>query len=339
MSRGSRPGERRGGRKRLVPNKRTVLTERILVVAAANPTASAGELFSLLADDKALPADIRLAIARKPVAKTLGGCENLLGVARELTAPPKVRRKAASEMAVIFLPKYPGRKRTARRTKFPADEYGFVIDPKIARELRDAKFRLVKPPPGKKADSYGFARKATKLQERIIAIRNTLQCPCPSKYGIEDLRSDGARLRELKKRRATEPLLGLAEDEEEARIEARIDSYRYGPQVGAKARLIPLQRKQDAIDLGLAEPFTPKEQANFRLLSLLYGPLKLPEHLQGDERFPKDHPFYVERLAEDGNLYAPPRIIEEFVATPPYWQRVGGKVIWLDSNFQPVEFP
>jgi hypothetical protein len=167
-------------------------------VAAANPTASAGELFSLLADDKALPADIRLAIARKPVAKTLGGCENLIGVARELTAPRKVRRKAASEIAVIFLPKYPGRKRTARRTKFPADEYGFVIDPKIARELRDAKFRLEKPPPRKKADSYGFARKATKLQERIIAIQNTLQCPCPSKYGIEDLRSDDKRLRILK---------------------------------------------------------------------------------------------------------------------------------------------
>jgi hypothetical protein len=122
----------------------------------------------------------------------------------------------------------------------------------------------------------------------------------------------------LKQRRATKPILGLADDEEEARIEARIDSYRYGPQVGAKARLIRLQHKQDAIDLGWAEPFTPKEQTNFRLLSLLYGPLKPLQHLQGDERFPKDHPFYVGQLAEDGNLYAPPTIVEEFVALPPY---------------------
>jgi hypothetical protein len=61
--------------------------------------------------------------------------------------------------------------------------------------------------------------------------------------------------------------------------------------------------------------------------------------MQRDERFPEDHPFYVERLAEDGNLYAPPRIIEEFVALPPYWQSDRGKVIWLDRNFQPVEFP
>ncbi len=40
MPRGSKPGERRGGRQRATPNKRTVLTDRILAVVSANPTAS-----------------------------------------------------------------------------------------------------------------------------------------------------------------------------------------------------------------------------------------------------------------------------------------------------------
>jgi len=65
MPRGSKPGERRGGRQRATPNKRTVLTERILVVASCNSTATRHEFLLILAKDQALPTDIRLAIARK----------------------------------------------------------------------------------------------------------------------------------------------------------------------------------------------------------------------------------------------------------------------------------
>jgi hypothetical protein len=65
MPRGSKPGERRGGRKRATPNKRTVLIERILALASANPTAVAHELLLSLVDDPALPADTRLAVGRK----------------------------------------------------------------------------------------------------------------------------------------------------------------------------------------------------------------------------------------------------------------------------------
>src|SRR5271170_5996638 len=65
MPRGSKPGERRGGRQCATPNKRTVLAERILVVASCNPTATRHELLLILAKDQALRADIRMAIARK----------------------------------------------------------------------------------------------------------------------------------------------------------------------------------------------------------------------------------------------------------------------------------
>src|SRR5436309_11931250 len=65
MPRGSKPGERRGGRQRAIPNRRTVLTNRILAAAAGNPASTANELVLSLAQDQGLPADIRLAIARK----------------------------------------------------------------------------------------------------------------------------------------------------------------------------------------------------------------------------------------------------------------------------------
>jgi hypothetical protein len=64
MSRGSKPGERRGGRQRATPNKRTVLTDRIVAVASANALTSCDELVALLVKDQKLPASSRVAIAR-----------------------------------------------------------------------------------------------------------------------------------------------------------------------------------------------------------------------------------------------------------------------------------
>ena len=65
MPRGSKPGEHRGGRQRATRNKRTVLTDEILAVASAHPTASCDELVAILVKDQALPASSRVAVARK----------------------------------------------------------------------------------------------------------------------------------------------------------------------------------------------------------------------------------------------------------------------------------
>jgi ABC transporter substrate binding protein len=65
MPRGSKPGTKRGGRKRGTPNRRTILADRIFVTAAAHPVAGWQELLSVLMDDQALPADTRLVIAQK----------------------------------------------------------------------------------------------------------------------------------------------------------------------------------------------------------------------------------------------------------------------------------
>ena len=55
MPRGSKPGTKRGGRKRGTPNRRTILADKIFVAAAAHPVAGWQKLLSVLMDDQALP--------------------------------------------------------------------------------------------------------------------------------------------------------------------------------------------------------------------------------------------------------------------------------------------
>src|ERR1700722_7466007 len=107
MPRGSKPGERRGGRQRATPNKRTVLTDRILAVASANPTASCDAIVAILAKDQALAVDMRVAIARKWFAgarsrsakgRTKKGNDHGLK-ATEHTAPTKSDRGVARTTA------------------------------------------------------------------------------------------------------------------------------------------------------------------------------------------------------------------------------------------------
>jgi hypothetical protein len=182
MPRGSKPGERRGGRQRATPNRRTVLTNRILAAAAANPAPTTNELVLVLAKDQDLPADTRMAIARKallfgpsrsmhsrsaapnghdrppskpgtkigpdheankgPASKRGGAIaaeaglatDLLFAVAQDTAANPADRRKAASQVAEFFLPKT-ARGKKPRRSKFPPDEYGFVVDPETSNGI------------------------------------------------------------------------------------------------------------------------------------------------------------------------------------------------------------
>ena len=173
MPRGSKPGERRGGRRRATPNKRTVLRDRILAVALGNPTATFRELVPILVGDQALPDDIRIAIAckvpaekpskkasaqagktqatnaqaaerntrpksDKDIATTFARLDLLLNIVRDEAATEIGHRRAASEIAEFVLPKTHGRK----RIKFPADEFGFSVDPQLAKEFRDIRWEI-----------------------------------------------------------------------------------------------------------------------------------------------------------------------------------------------------
>src|ERR1700751_2067756 len=63
MLRGSRPGERRGGRKGGTPNRRTILRDRILAIGLDHPAASQRAFLLKLVKDRKLPADTRIAVA------------------------------------------------------------------------------------------------------------------------------------------------------------------------------------------------------------------------------------------------------------------------------------
>jgi hypothetical protein len=303
MPRGSKPGERRGGRRRATPNKRTVLRDRILSTALANPTVTGYGLLSMLIKDQALPAETRMAIARKsssqtvlsmssapPEARTeattLAPLDILLNVAQDAAATPAERRKAASEAAEHFLPKNPAGKKP-RRGKFPADKFGFVVDPKLARELRDSKLKLACLPLARRLTPYAVAQRATKLQMRIEAIRQSLQCPCPSKYGEDEFKLDCERLDSFSRRRVSKKILTLDEDIEEALRMARHDSFLEGPEIAARLRLADLRAKKRAAD-NQGPPLTRAQAAAFRFLALLYP----PKRRKTDERTKAEHPFW-----------------------------------------------
>src|SRR5271166_5831025 len=106
MPRGSKIGERRGGRQRGMPNRRTVLADRILAIASEHPTTSAGQLVDILAKDQKLPADIRMVIVREFLS---AGRSRSVGASAVRSSANK-RRKAQSTGP---RPEPPGNRRLA----------------------------------------------------------------------------------------------------------------------------------------------------------------------------------------------------------------------------------
>jgi hypothetical protein len=64
MPRGSRPGERRGGRQKGTPNKSTVLKKAALSAASADPTITPLQFLLGVMRDPQVPTDLRIRVAR-----------------------------------------------------------------------------------------------------------------------------------------------------------------------------------------------------------------------------------------------------------------------------------
>jgi hypothetical protein len=195
----------------------------------------------------------------------------------------------------------------------------------VARELRDTKLELARLSK-RKFTPHAFAQKAAKLQARIKEIHESLQCPCPSKYSLND-KYDGAdvdgqilrdyiRLKYLRERRAAKQVFTPEEDLKEAICMARYDSFIKGPETAAKQRLEELRKSKRAADGGWGPPFTPTQQAAFRLLTLLYpSPAsKLSEELT--EMILADHPFRDLPIADDDPVSSP-KPLQQLASTNP----------------------
>ncbi len=366
MPRGSKPGTKRGGRKRGTPNRRTILADRIFVAAAAHPMAGWKELRSVLLDDMALPADTRLAIAQKsrsaaapstrPRGKTINPksaarlsrkqaaveFDSLLGLARSMSLAEEERRKAATLMARLLLPATPTRDRSWSRAV--ADEYGFVISPKIASEYRDATLLLEKLENGHGSIMPGNALQAEKARARLTAIRRSLDPPPHSKYGTykphrrgqpagqDQFQRDRRRLSELERKRQSKVRLTEQEVAEEAHRMARADTLRYG--VEAEARLAHLER-EERIAAGHRQRLEPKATMELRLLRLLYW---VPSTSAEDPERAYYHPLRDAKPANDGNLYP----YNSKRRPPPLWIDEDGvqiadqpKIVYSNPNYWP----
>jgi hypothetical protein len=328
------PGERRGGRTRATPNRRTILADRMMAVLDGCSGASPKERLSLLINDAALPVDVRITVAqrafpdraggvrraRRPKSEVhaVGGSEQrrprateapsaeplpvetmsqaardaLLGIVSDASASAKARRKAAAKLATYFLPKQPVNK----RWRFTADECGFAINAEIAREYRTIDFELQALKRHPTRDFPEIAQRIRKLQARIDAIRQRLQCPPPEDdgdedairqrlqrppqkgYGLEEFSEDWIRLETFARKREAGIALSSEEDAEEAHRKARFDCYVRGPEQTARRRKLHLEAADKFFrenrffkDLTSA-PLSRKERNDLWLLRWLYPP-------------------------------------------------------------------
>lgn len=332
MLRGSRPGERRGGRKRDTPNRRTVLTDRILSIGSEHPTASPCAFLLILVKDRNLPADTRMAVAPKcfPTKRTRSGgtrrprasadirssvaqgtgaksmeesksiqtaasapanqdwnpqvLDALLGIVQDVTADFKARRKAALKIAEFLLPK------AAKKAKALPDEYGFAINPDLARKYRHLRRELVFLQVGRTRNIPAVVQKIEELTVRVNAIRRRLPLPSPSKYGDGESQRDLTRLEELAELRGNGAGLTEAEAAEEAHLWARLDTFRHSPEQTARRRLKALEDTERRFEMGHrnghsgAPPLTPKDRDELELLRRLCPePISNPSHSGSDE--------------------------------------------------------
>ncbi len=267
MLRGSRPGERRGGRKRDTPNRRTILTDRILSIGLDHPTISPHGFLLRLVKDRKLPADTRMAVAPKsfplkqmqasrtgrPGAR--GGSiapapvsaprdwtpltlDALFGIVQDATADPKAQRKAALKIAEFLLPK------VGKKAKALLDEYRFSVNPNLASAYRDTQLELraLVNEPSRKTPA--IAEKIKELEARSDAIRRRLQVPCPTDYGNEEVTDDYARLMQFTWLRDSETALTEAQKAEEAHLKVRFDVFAHSPESIARRRREELQEAE-----------------------------------------------------------------------------------------------
>ena len=255
----------------------------------------------------------------------------LFSIVQDSATTPAERRQAASELAQYFLPKIPTKKKSRRRD-FPPDECGFVVDPDLARELRDATLELACLPLVKrKFTSYAMAQKASKLQARIKEIQESLQCPCPSKYQLKHCILDGLdaaidgeivrdndRLNILGKRRVDKMMFTPEEDLEEAIRTARYDSFMQGPEMAAREHLAELRK----ISAPTGSPLlTPAQKTAVRLLTLLYPAPPRPEP---HERTLAEHPFRDLPVVEDEEDFIEFVEVPRFIIGNPNYPAKGG---------------
>ena len=152
----------------------------------------------------------------------------LLSVMRHPKTPATLRIK----MALATQPYIHPKKSNTPTSPVAAagDRHGFEVDPALAKKLRNEIARLGKlkrrrnpRPEDQKTEQ--------KLHQKIEAKIATLQCPCPSRYSVEDAARDKQTLARLWRRRRSRAKLTAREDTALAHIKRAL----YGIRVGTRS--------------------------------------------------------------------------------------------------------
>jgi hypothetical protein len=241
MPRGSKPGERRGGRKRGTPNKKTALMNAAIVAAAANPAIS--------------PPDF------------------LLGLMRDPNASSELRIRAAR----AFIHAKPGTARPgdpAGTAKLIDGTGALTIDNAVAKALRDDYHRLGELVRKKCGNPLSAAELEEESNLRVSIGGRAMAIGCPAGYGLKQAQQDNNRLHQLYCKRISPPSCGGgalpdAEDAEEAQLIARVAAFEESPEGCARRRI------RDLILQDFREGRSAAEQNELDSLRTLYPDLPL----------------------------------------------------------------
>jgi len=113
-----------------------------------------------------------------------------------------------------------------------------------------------------------FEEEIQKIEAKIA----TLQCPCPSRYSVEDAARDEQTLARLWRRRRSRAKLTARQDTALAHINARYAAYAWGPEAHGRTRLTALREKRRVFRMAGGPGLSSYERAELRGLATLYPP-------------------------------------------------------------------
>jgi len=128
-----------------------------------------------------------------------------------------------------------------------------------------------------------------RLSRELVKMTAALQCPCPSRYSMQDAERDEKELIRLFRKRRSRKRLSAIEGASLAHINARYMAFASGPEIQGRGRLAELKEKERKFRGDSGPPLTYREQALLSGLSTLYPPKKVD--------------FGLEFLAEQSSFY------------------------------------
>jgi hypothetical protein len=335
------PGERRGGRQLRTPNRRTILTDRILVLSTQHPDMAWNGFLDILARDRDVPADTRVEVLKSlssrgrqtaaPGNSGLGGTmphdrrrakrsgrtitkmntyqlEGFLRVAHDDSAAPQHRRKAALAAAQLLLPVEQGRHKWGALT----DKFGMAVNPAIASEYRDIKLRLEALRRSEARATPIVRVEIRKLEARGDAILDRVECPGPKTYTVKHNADDCLRLNRFANKRRTGKVLTSEEDAEEAHRQIRADVYDRGPEMQARRQRKALEQlaneERDSQLIKGEKPvrMTIRARSTLELLRWLYPdkhPVRQKEGQRFHDEFETDNSAFTQATPNPGDGY------------------------------------